>query len=153
MFNCILILASALIMGETFRATGILFRVAAPLKRFIRSGFSLIMASFFLGLLLTIATGSGQVGAIIALNSFHVLFEEHHVDKAIFTEAVCAYTTLTQPLVPWGSSGAFVSQCFGLSPLTYAPYYFLGYTLPLFFVVMLLLEGKPSRLYTRQLQP
>lgn len=35
------------------------------------------------------------------------------------------------PLVPWGASGAFVANCFGVAASQIAPWYFVGWLMPL----------------------
>ena len=59
-------------------------------------------------------------------------YEEMKVDRVVLARTISDAATLQQPLVPWGASGAFVANCFGVAAMEIAPWYFVGWLMPLF---------------------
>lgn len=132
MSSNITMLICSMCLGSTLSRTKVLSILMEHVSPWIRSRFWLVFATFFSCSIVSFFTGAPSVGIVIAENALGEKYEEQNVDRAVLSRTVSEAATLQQPLVPWGASGAFVANCFGLSPMAIAPYFFLGWFMPLF---------------------
>ena len=127
-----LLVISAFTMGAILKKTDIMNTVASPVSRIVKGRLSLFAATYLISAAMAFATGSGTIGVIVSYNVLSDFYDRFNIDHAFFTRTICEMITIQQPIVIWGSSGAFVAQCFGIGASVYAPYYFTAYLLPLF---------------------
>ncbi|MBO4716673.1 MAG: hypothetical protein J5599_02140 [Spirochaetales bacterium] len=127
-----LLVISAFTMGAILKKTDIMNTVASPVSRIVKGRLSLFAATYLISAAMAFATGSGTIGVIVSYNVLSDFYDRFNIDRAFFTRTICEMITIQQPIVIWGSSGAFVAQCFGIGASVYAPYYFTAYLLPLF---------------------
>ena len=132
MVKIALLVIFAFTMGAILKKTDIMNTVASPVKRIVRGRLSLFAATYLISAVMAFTTGSGTIGVIVSYNVLSSFYDRFKVDHAFFTRTICEMITIQQPMVVWGSSGAFVAQCFGISASVYAPYYFIAFLLPLF---------------------
>ena len=134
----------AFTMGAALKLSEVMETIAGPVQKLVRGRVSLVVSTFILGGIMAFVTGSGTIGVIVSYNVLARFYDRFGLDHALFSRTICDMITIQQPMVIWGSSGAFVAQCFGLSVAVFAPYYYLGYLLPLFglLTVWLGLGGK-----------
>ena len=126
-----LLVISAFTMGAILKKTDIMNTVASPVSRIVKGRLSLFAATYLISAAMAFATGSGTIGVIVSYNVLSDFYDRFNIDHAFFTRTICEMITIQQPIVIWGSSGAFVAQCFGIGAFVYAPYYFMAYLLPL----------------------
>ena len=122
----------AFTMGTALKLSGVMESIADPIRRLVKGKLSLVFATFVLSAAMAFVTGSGTIGVIVSYNVLSAFYDNFGLDHALFSRTICDMITLQQPIVIWGSSGAFVAQCFGLSAAAYGPYYFMGFLLPVF---------------------
>ena len=132
MIKIALLVIFAFTMGAILKETDIMDTVASPVKKIVRGRLSLFIATYLISAVMAFTTGSGTIGVIISYNVLSSFYDRFKIDHAVFTRTICEMITIQQPIVIWGSSGAFVAQCFGLPAAVYAPYYFIAFLLPLF---------------------
>ncbi|MBQ3830667.1 MAG: hypothetical protein II813_07115 [Spirochaetales bacterium] len=132
MVKIALLVIFAFTIGAILKKTDIMNTVASPVKRIVRGRLSLFAATYLISAVMAFTTGSGTIGVIVSYNVLSSFYDRFKVDHAFFTRTICEMITIQQPMVVWGSSGAFVAQCFGISASVYAPYYFIAFLLPLF---------------------
>ena len=126
-----LLVIFAFTMGAVLKKTQIMDTVASPVKKMVRGRLSLYVATYLISAAMAFTTGSGTIGVIVSYNVLAPFYDRFRLDHGLFTRTICEMITIQQPMVIWGSSGAFVAQCFGVSASVYAPYYFMAYLLPL----------------------
>ena len=127
-----LLVIFAFTMGAILKKTDIMNTVVSPVRRIVKGRLSLFAATYLISAAMAFATGSGTIGVIVSYNVLSDFYDRFNIDHAFFTRTICEMITIQQPIVIWGSSGAFVAQCFGIGASVYAPYYFMAYLLPLF---------------------
>ena len=131
MLKIALLVIFAFTMGAVLKKTRIMDTVASPVKKMVRGRLSLYVATYLIGAVMAFTTGSGTIGVIVSYNVLSSFYDRFRLDHGLYTRTICEMITIQQPMVIWGSSGAFVAQCFGVSASVYAPYYFMAYLLPL----------------------
>ena len=144
MVKIALMVIFAFTMGAVLKKTQIMDTVASPVKKMVRGRLSLYVATYIISALMAFATGSGTIGVIVSYNVLATFYDRLGLDHGLFTRTICEMITIQQPMVIWGSSGAFVAQCFGVSASVYAPYYFMAYLLPLAGILLASVPRKPD---------
>ena len=137
-----LLVIFAFTMGAVLKKTEIMDTVASPVKKMVRGRLSLYLATYLISAAMAFTTGSGTIGVIVSYNVLSSFYDRLGLDHGIYTRTICEMITIQQPMVIWGSSGAFVAQCFGVSASVYAPYYFTAYLLPLFGILIAAVAGR-----------
>ena len=127
----ITMLICSLCLGGVLSRTKVMTILAEQIAPWIRSRFSLVLATLLSCSVVSFFTGAPTVGIVIAENALGEKYDTFRIDRAVLSRTCSDAATFQQPLIPWGASGAFVANCFGLSPMTFAPYFFVGWLMPL----------------------
>lgn len=131
MTSNLMMLVCSLGLGGILNRTRVLSIIVEHLSPWIRSRFSLVAATLISSSIVIFFTGSPAVGYAITGSALCDKYDEKNVDRVILARTISDAATLQQPLVPWGASGAFVANCFGISLVQIVPWYFVGYLMPL----------------------
>jgi NhaC family Na+:H+ antiporter len=68
---------------------------------------------------------------VIPGRMFKKAFDEHKLHPKNLSRCLEDAGTLSSPLIPWNSCGAFMGATLGVNPLLYLPYAFLNLANPL----------------------
>lgn len=132
MTSNLMMLVCSLGLGGVLTRTRVLAIIVEHLSPWIRSRFSLVVMTLISSSIVIFFTGSPAVGYAITGSALCDKYEEMKVDRVVLARTISDAATLQQPLVPWGASGAFVANCFGVAAMEIAPWYFVGWLMPLF---------------------
>lgn len=135
MTSNLMMLVCSLGLGGVLNRTKVLAVIMENLSPWIRSRFSLVVTTLISSSVVIFFTGSPAVGYAITGSAMCDKYDEKHVDRVVLARTISDAATLQQPLVPWGASGAFVANCFGVAAMEIAPWYFVGWLMPLFALV------------------
>ncbi len=131
MMDTVALIMCALSFGGIMEKTGILQTLAEALLKRVRRAGSLV-ATTILSCIGMNAIASDQYMAIVIpgrmYRSAYLKFGLHPKNLSRCLEDS---GTLTSPLIPWNSCGAFMGATLGVSPLLYLPYAFLNLINPL----------------------
>ena len=100
------------------------------LKRIKRSA-SLMAATIGTGVVANMSMGEGYLSIIFGGQIFKESFEEDRLEKHMLSRCLEEGATLSTSLIPWTTSGAFITGALGMSPLEFAPWAFFNYINPL----------------------
>ena len=64
------------------------------------------------------------------------IFDERGLEPRLLSRTLEDAGTLTSPLIPWNTCGAFMSTALGVSAVAYAPYAFLNLINPIVAIVL-----------------
>lgn len=132
MTSNLMMLVCSLGLGGVLNRTRVLSIIVDHLAPWIRSRFSLVVMTLLGSSIVIFFTGSPAVGYAITGSALCDTYDEKNMDRAVLARTISDAATLQQPLVPWGASGAFVANCFGVAAAEIAPWYFVGWLMPLF---------------------
>lgn len=139
MLSTVWLILSAMILGGALEANHMLKTIATSILKLVRGAGSLVGATLASCLFLN-ATASDQYLAIVVSGKmFKSAYDDHGLEPENLSRALEDSGTVTSPLIPWNSCGAYESGVLGVSTLTYAPYAFFNYLSPiiaLFFASM-----------------
>ncbi len=100
------------------------------LKRIKRSA-SLMATTIGTGVIANMSMGEGYLSIIFGGQIFKESFEEDRLEKHMLSRCLEEGATLSTSLIPWTTSGAFITGALGMSPLEFAPWAFFNYINPL----------------------
>ena len=100
------------------------------LKRIKRSA-SLMATTIGTGVIANMSMGEGYLSIIFGGQIFKESYEEDRLEKHMLSRCLEEGATLSTSLIPWTTSGAFITGALGMSPLEFAPWAFFNYINPL----------------------
>jgi NhaC family Na+:H+ antiporter len=116
----------ALSLAGVLEGTGMLNVISVAITKLARSTGSLIFATLCTCVGVNFIAGDQYLSIVIPGRIFKDLYAERGLHPKNLSRALEDAGTLTSPLVPWNTCGAFMFTTLGISPLVYAPYAFLN---------------------------
>jgi len=116
--------------GILDRAGFVRVLLSGVLKRIKRSA-SLMATTIGTGVVANMSMGEGYLSIIFGGQIFKDSFEEDRLEKHMLSRCLEEGATLSTSLIPWTTSGAFITGVLGMSPLEFAPWTFFNYINPL----------------------
>jgi NhaC family Na+:H+ antiporter len=116
--------------GILDRAGFVRVLLSGVLKRIKRSA-SLMATTIGTGVVANMSMGEGYLSIIFGGQIFKDSYEEDRLEKHMLSRCLEEGATLSTSLIPWTTSGAFITGVLGMSPLEFAPWAFFNYINPL----------------------
>jgi Na+:H+ antiporter, NhaC family len=126
---------AAMAFAAILEHAGFLERLMRPIVTRAKSRGSLILAVNASGISLNVAAGDQYVADVLPARMFREKFERRGLAPQVLTRAVEDSGTVTSPLVPWNTCGAYMSGVLGVSTASYLPYCFFNLLSPVLDVV------------------
>jgi NhaC family Na+:H+ antiporter len=131
MMSTVALIICALSFGGIMEKTGMLEVLArALLKRVKRTG-SLVATTIFSCIGLNAIASDQYIAIVVPGRMYKNAFDERGLHPKNLSRCLEDSGTLTSPLIPWNSCGAFMGATLGVNPLLYLPYAFLNLSNPL----------------------
>ena len=121
---------AAMAFAAILEHAGFLERLLRPIVARARSRGSLILAVNGSGIGLNITAGDQYVADVLPARMFREEFQKRGLAPQVLTRAVEDSGTVTSPLVPWNTCGAYMSGVLGVSTASYLPYCFVNLLSP-----------------------
>ena len=131
MMETVALIMCALAFGGIMERTGMLEVIAQSLLRMVKGTGSLVATTIFSCLGMNAVASDQYMAIVIPGRMYRKAFEKQRLHPKNLSRALEDSGTLTSPLIPWNSCGAFMGATLGLSPLLYLPYAFLNLANPL----------------------
>ena len=131
MMDTVALIICALSFGGIMEKTGMLEVLArAFLKRVRRTG-SLVATTIFSSIGMNIIASDQYMAIVIPGRMYKKAFDAQGLHPKNLSRCLEDAGTLSSPLIPWNSCGAFMHATLGVNPLLYLPYAFLNLANPL----------------------
>ena len=131
MMETVALIISALSFGGIMERTGMLSVLAgALLKRVKRTG-SLIATTIFSCIAMNAIAADQFIAIVVPGRMYKNAFDARGLHPKNLSRVLEDSGTLSSPLIPWNSCGAFMSATLGISAFTYLPYAFLNLAVPI----------------------
>ncbi|MBF8982294.1 Na+/H+ antiporter NhaC [Lutibacter sp. B2] len=121
----------ALSFGGIMEKTGMLQVIAEKILRLAHSTGSIVLATFFTCIFCNLATGDQYLSLVIPGRMYKDVFAEKGLAPKNLSRCLEDFGTITSPLVPWNTCGAFMTTALGIHPFVYLPYAFLNLINPM----------------------
>src|SRR3954453_22278648 len=124
-----------LILGALWYASivehaGFLGRIIEPIVARARSTGALIATVVFTAIGLNILAGDQYVAIVMPSRVYRLEFKRRGIAPRVLSRTVEDAGTVTSPLVPWNSCGAYMAGVLGVPTLSYLPYAFFNLISP-----------------------
>ncbi|MFE9747783.1 Na+/H+ antiporter NhaC [Saccharothrix saharensis] len=129
------LIIGAVTFGTVLEEFGLINRLIDPMIRASRSTGRLFLAVFATGFGLNIVAGDQYIALVLPSKVFRAEFARRGLAPTNLSRLAADSGTVTSPLVPWNSCGAFMSATLGVSTLLYLPFCFFNIASPLLSVV------------------
>jgi NhaC family Na+:H+ antiporter len=131
MLTTIWLVLGALSFAAVMEHAGFLQRLLQPLVARTRSRGSLITAVVGSGIGLNVIAGDQYVADVLPARSFRTEFARRGLAPQVLSRAVEDSGTVTSPLIPWNTCGAYMSGVLGVTTVAYLPFCFFNLLSPL----------------------
>ena len=146
MLPTIWLILAAMAFGGVMEASGYLRRITAVLVKRARSDFGLVSATTGTCLFTNVSASDQYLAVIVPGRMFAPAFADRGLAPQNLSRTLEDTGTVTSPLVPWNTCGAFHASVLGVSTLAYAPYAVFCYLSPIMTLIMVAFGIRIARL-------
>jgi len=121
------LILGAMSFGAMMDYGGFNARLITPVIGRLKSAGGLIAGVMVTALGLNIVAGDQYIAIVLPARMFMVEFRKRGIHPETLATAVENSGTVTSPLIPWNSCGAYMSAALGVSTFVYLPYCFFNF--------------------------
>lgn len=136
----------AMSLGGILEASGILDKIVSSLLNFAKTTKSLIVATVATCVTTNIVACDQYLSILLPGRMYVKAYRKQGLHPKNLSRTIEDAGTMTSPLVPWNTCGAFMAATLGVSTLQYAPFTFLCIISPLVAITYGLFDIKIERL-------
>lgn len=136
MLGTISIMFMSLSLAGILDRTGCLEAAFSKLANVVKSVVGLIVTCEISSLVLNFLAADPYLPMLMTSKIFGASYDEKGIDRKVLSRTLEDTGTLGCPMVPWGTSGVYMSATLGVAVFSYLPYYFLGLLTPIVAVVL-----------------
>jgi NhaC family Na+:H+ antiporter len=131
MMDTVALIICALSFGGIMEKTGMLEIIARSLLKRVKRTGSLVATTILSCIGMNAIASDQYMAIVIPGRMYKKAFEEKGLHPKNLSRALEDSGTLSSPLIPWNSCGAFMGATLGVNPLLYLPYAFLNLSNPI----------------------
>ena len=121
----------ALTFGGILEKTGMLEAIAKSLLIFAKGTFGLVLTTILSCIFVNLVTGEQYLSLVLPGRMYKDEYRKRGLHPKNLSRVLEDSGTLTSPLIPWNTCGAYMAVTLGISPLAYLPFAFLNLINPL----------------------
>jgi len=148
MLLTIWLILGALVFGTLLDTFGLLSKLITPVLLRARKTGSLIATVVATAFGLNIIAGDQYVAVVLPARLFRAEFQKRGLQSTNLSRAVCDAGSVTSPLVPWNSCGAYMAAVLGVPTALYMPFCFFNIASPLLTLLLGFTGFKIARMAT-----
>ena len=131
MLEVIWLILSALMFGGVMEETGMLKKMVTALLKMVRGTGSLIATTIFTSIGTNIVASDQYMAIVLPGRKFKLEYERRGLAPENLSRTLEDSGTLTSPLVPWNTCGAYMAGTLGVATFAYLPFAFFNLINPL----------------------
>lgn len=135
MLLTIWLIIGAIAFGTLLDEFGLLSKLVTPILLRAKSTGSLIATVAMTALGLNVIAGDQYIALVLPARLFKVEFRKRGLKPQNLSRTIADAGTVTSPLVPWNSCGAYMAAVLGVPTLLYLPFCIFNITSPLLTVI------------------
>ncbi|NUR89376.1 MAG: Na+/H+ antiporter NhaC [Nonomuraea sp.] len=129
------LIIGAVTFGTLLEEFGLINRLIDPLVALAKGTGRLFLAVFATAFGLNIIAGDQYIALVLPARVYRAEFERRGLAATNLSRLTADSGTVTSPLVPWNSCGAFMGAVLGVATIAYLPFCFFNIFSPLLSVV------------------
>jgi NhaC family Na+:H+ antiporter len=131
MLNTIWLIITALAFGGIMYHTGFLGKLIEPLRRRAKTPRGAMAATGATAVGVNVVAADQYLALVLTGNVFKEEFRRRGIAPQALSRQIEDTATVTSPLVPWNSCGAYAAGVLGIATLAYLPFAFFNWINPL----------------------
>lgn len=153
MLTTVWLILGALSFAAIMEHAGLLDRLIAPLVERAHSASRLIVTVALTSFGLNVVAGDQYVAVVLPSRVYRLKFAREGLHPRMLSRTVEDTGTVTSPLIPWNSCGAYMTGVLGVSTLQYAGWAVFNYVNPLVAIAYALTGFRVERLEAHDPDP
>lgn len=133
-------------IGGILEKTGMLEVIASSILRAAKGVFGTVFCTMLTCTFTNIIAGEQYLSIVIPGRMYSEEYKKRGIHPKMLSRALEDSGTLTSPLIPWNTCGAYIAGTLGISAFIYAPYALLNLINPIVSLVMIALKFKIARI-------
>ena len=130
MYGTVALIMCALSFGGVMERTGLLAAIARAILRMARGTGSLVLATVLTAIAMNILAPDQYLAIVVPGRMYQDAYRERGLHPKNLSRALEDSGTLSSPLVPWNTCGAYMWATLGVYPLAYLPFAFVNLLSP-----------------------
>ncbi len=131
MLSTVWLILSAMTFGAVMETTGMLQRIAQAILGAVKGTGSLIAATLGTSIGMNVIASDQYMAIVLPGRMFRAEFAKRGLAPQNLSRTLEDAGTLTSPLVPWNTCGAFMAQTLGVATVAYLPFAFFNLLNPI----------------------
>ena len=136
MLEVIWLILSALMFGGVMERTKLLNRLLISLLKLVSGTGSLIATTIFTAFATNVVASDQYMAIVLPGRMFRLEYEKRNLAPENLSRALEDSGTLTSPLIPWNTCGAYMAGTLGVATIAYLPYTFFNYINPIISIIL-----------------
>ena len=132
----------ALALGGILEKTGMLEIIASSLLKFAKGVFGTVLCTMITCFFTNGIAGEQYLSLVIPGRMYSKEYEKRGIHPKMLSRALEDCGTLTSPLVPWNTCGAYIHGTLGVSAFVYGPYALLNIINPIISLLLIAFKIK-----------
>ena len=129
------LILAAMSFGAMMDFGGFNKRLIGPVIQRAKSDGAAIATVMLTAIGLNIVAGDQYIAIVLPARMFMIPFRERRLHPETLATAVENSGTVTSPLIPWNSCGAYMTATLGVSTFVYFPYCFFNFLNPILGII------------------
>jgi len=146
MLNTIWLVICALTFGAVLETIGLLDKIVEYILTYVKTTGSLIVATITTCIGINIIAADQYIAIVIPGRMYRAEFARRRLDPRNLSRTLEDAGTITSPLVPWNTCGAYMSASLGVATFAYLPFCFFNLINPVVAIIYGLLNIKIVKL-------
>lgn len=121
-----ILILSAVWFGAVVEGYGYLNEILIQIKIWAKDKWDILLSTMGTSFLLNLVTADQYLSLVIPARAFRSLAEENSIPEKDISRSLEDSGTITSPLIPWNSCGAFMSTSLGVSVVSFFPFAFFN---------------------------
>lgn len=131
MLETVSLMLCALTTGGILEKTGMLEALAKFILKFARGTFGLVAATIFTCIGTNLAVADQYLAIVIPGSMYKEAFKKQGLDPKNLSRTLEDSATITSPLIPWNTCGAYMSATLAVNSFAFLPFAFFNLLCPL----------------------
>lgn len=146
MMSTVSLTICALGLGGILEKTGMLEAIASSILKVAKGVFGTVLCTMLTCTFTNIIAGEQYLSIVIPGRMYSEEFKKRGIHPKMLSRALEDSGTLSSPLIPWNTCGAYIAGTLGVSAFVYAPYALLNLINPLVSLAMIAFNYKVARI-------
>jgi NhaC family Na+:H+ antiporter len=126
MLETVWLIISAMAFGGVMENTGLLARLVKPILNWAQGDRRLLVATGLTSIGINVIAGDQYMAIVLPGRMYRGVYQERGLAPEMLSRQIEGSGTVTSPLVPWNSCGAYMAATLGIATGAYLPYCFFN---------------------------